>query len=102
MPTSVPSASAVASLEAEPVALVLEAAADVELADQEVRDVHRGSLASLGRRPRHPRYMTDLFRILVVIFLAMHGIGHLLWFLAAWTPMGQGLRDRRAGSCPAR
>lgn len=34
--------------------------------------------------------MSDLFRILVVIFLAMHGIGHVIWFLAAWTPLRSG------------
>lgn len=37
--------------------------------------------------------MTDLFRILVIVFLAMHGIGHIIWFLAAWTSVGAGVRD---------
>ncbi len=37
--------------------------------------------------------MTDLFRILVVIFLAMHGIGHVIWFLGAWTRLRVGMRD---------
>ena len=39
--------------------------------------------------------MTDLFRILVVIFLAMHGIGHVIWFLAAWTPLRSGFGQER-------
>jgi hypothetical protein len=39
--------------------------------------------------------MTDLFRILVVIFVAMHGIGHLIWFLAAWTPVRSGFGQER-------
>ncbi len=39
--------------------------------------------------------MTDLFRILVVIFLAMHGVGHLIWFLAAWTPLRSGFGEGR-------
>ena len=37
--------------------------------------------------------MTDLFRILVVIFLAMHGIGHIIWFLGAWTPLRLGFKE---------
>lgn len=37
--------------------------------------------------------MTDLFRILVVIFLAMHGIGHIIWFLGAWTSFKVGVKD---------
>lgn len=37
--------------------------------------------------------MTDVFRILVVVFLAMHGLGHIIWFLAAWTPIRAGVRD---------
>lgn len=37
--------------------------------------------------------MTDLFRILVVIFLAMHGIGHIIWFLGAWTQLKVGMKD---------
>jgi len=37
--------------------------------------------------------MTDLFRILVIIFLAMHGIGHVIWFLGAWTQLKVGMKD---------
>jgi hypothetical protein len=37
----------------------------------------------------------DIFRILVVIFLVMHGIGHIIWFLAAWTPIDTGVKDGR-------
>lgn len=37
--------------------------------------------------------MTDLFRLLVVVFLVMHGIGHLIWFVAAWTPNRAGVGD---------
>ncbi len=37
--------------------------------------------------------MLDLFRILVVVMLAMHGIAHITWFLAAWTPIHVGVRD---------
>ena len=37
--------------------------------------------------------MLDLFRILVVVILVMHGIGHLVWFLAAWTPVRAGVKD---------
>jgi hypothetical protein len=39
--------------------------------------------------------MTDLFRILVVIFLTLHGIGHVIWFLAAWTPLRSGFGQER-------
>jgi hypothetical protein len=39
--------------------------------------------------------VTDLFRILVVIFLAMHGVGHLIWLLAAWTPLRSGFGEGR-------
>jgi hypothetical protein len=39
--------------------------------------------------------MTDLFRVLVVVFLLMHGLGHLLWFLAAWTPWVRGFGQGR-------
>jgi hypothetical protein len=39
--------------------------------------------------------MTDLFRILVVLFLAMHGIGHVIWFLAAWTRVRSGFGSGR-------
>ena len=37
--------------------------------------------------------MLDLFRLLVVVFLVMHGIGHIIWFLAAWTPFKAGVGD---------
>ncbi len=37
--------------------------------------------------------MVDLFRILVVIILVMHGLAHLIWFLAAWTPVRTGVKD---------
>ena len=37
--------------------------------------------------------MLDLFRILLVVFLVMHGIGHIIWFLAAWTPVRAGVKD---------
>lgn len=37
--------------------------------------------------------MLDVFRILLVVFLFMHGIGHSIWFLAAWTPVRAGVRD---------
>lgn len=37
--------------------------------------------------------MLDVFRVLVVIFLVLHGIGHLIWFMAAWTPVRAGVGD---------
>jgi len=37
--------------------------------------------------------MLDLLRLLVVALLAMHGIAHLIWFLAAWTPIRTGVGD---------
>lgn len=37
--------------------------------------------------------MLELFRLLLVVFLVMHGIGHSIWFLAAWTPVRAGVRD---------
>ena len=36
---------------------------------------------------------TELFRLLVVVFLVMHGIGHVIWFLAAWTLVRAGVGD---------
>jgi hypothetical protein len=39
--------------------------------------------------------MTDLFRILVIVFLALHGIGHVIWFLAAWTRVRTGFGEGR-------
>jgi hypothetical protein len=35
----------------------------------------------------------DVFRILVVVFLAMHGLGHGLWFMASWTKLRSGFGD---------
>jgi hypothetical protein len=35
----------------------------------------------------------DWLRILVVVFLVAHGLGHLIWFLAAWTPIRSGVKD---------
>jgi hypothetical protein len=37
--------------------------------------------------------LLDLFAILVAVFIAMHGIGHAIWFLAAWTTIGAGVGD---------
>jgi hypothetical protein len=37
--------------------------------------------------------LTELFRLLVIVFLGMHGIGHVIWFLAAWTPVRAGVAD---------
>jgi hypothetical protein len=37
--------------------------------------------------------MLDLFRVLLALLLAMHGIGHIIWFLAAWTPIRAGVRE---------
>ncbi len=37
--------------------------------------------------------MLDLFRILLAALLAMHGLLHLIWFLAAWTSVRTGVRD---------
>jgi hypothetical protein len=39
--------------------------------------------------------LTDLLAILVVAFLAMHGLGHVIWFLAAWTRVRAGVGDGR-------
>lgn len=36
--------------------------------------------------------MLELFRILAIVFLIMHGMVHLLWFLAAWTRLPTGFR----------
>jgi hypothetical protein len=38
---------------------------------------------------------TDLFRLLVLVFLVMHGLGHVVWFLPAWTSIGAGVGDGR-------
>ena len=37
--------------------------------------------------------MLDLFRLLVVVFLVMHGLVHLIWFLASWTSIRVGFGD---------
>jgi hypothetical protein len=35
----------------------------------------------------------DLFRVLVAAVLVMHGLSHILWFLAAWTSVRTGVGD---------
>ena len=37
--------------------------------------------------------MEDLFRVLVAAMLAMHGLSHLIWFLASWTSVRTGVGD---------
>jgi len=37
--------------------------------------------------------MLEFFRLLLVVFLVLHGIGHIIWFLAAWTPISAGVKD---------
>ena len=37
--------------------------------------------------------MLDLFRLLLVAFLILHGIAHIIWFLAAWTHVSAGVKD---------
>lgn len=37
--------------------------------------------------------MEDLLRLLVVAMLVMHGLSHLIWFLAAWTSVRTGVGD---------
>ena len=37
--------------------------------------------------------MVDLFRILVAVMLVMHGISHIIWFLASWTSVPTGVGD---------
>lgn len=37
--------------------------------------------------------MLELFRILVVVFLVMHGLVHGLWFIASWTKLRTGFGD---------
>lgn len=37
--------------------------------------------------------MLDLLRILVAILLLMHGLTHVLWFLASWTSVRTGVGD---------
>lgn len=37
--------------------------------------------------------MLELFRVLVIVFLVMHGLMHLPWFVASWTSVSAGFRD---------
>ena len=37
--------------------------------------------------------MLDIFRILVIVFLLMHGVAHIIWFLASWTSIRTGVGD---------
>jgi hypothetical protein len=37
--------------------------------------------------------MLDLFALLVAVMLVMHGISHVLWFLASWTSVPTGVGD---------
>ena len=37
--------------------------------------------------------MLDLFRVLLALLLVMHGLLHLIWFLAAWTSVHTGVGD---------
>ncbi len=37
--------------------------------------------------------MLDLFRLLLALMLLMHGLLHLIWFLAAWTSVQTGVGD---------
>ncbi len=37
--------------------------------------------------------MLDLFRILVAVMLVMHGLSHIIWFLASWTSVRTGVGD---------
>jgi len=34
----------------------------------------------------------DLFRLLVVILLCLHGLAHVIWFLASWSSVPTGVR----------
>ena len=52
-------------------------------------------LRALAAHPRTLWAVTDLFRLLVVILLAMHGVGHLIWLLASWTRVRTGFGDGR-------
>jgi hypothetical protein len=47
----------------------------------------------MPNRTRPMADLTELFRLLVVVFLTMHGIGHVIWFLAAWTPTRAGVGE---------
>ena len=37
--------------------------------------------------------MEDLFRLAVAAILMMHGLTHVIWFLASWTSVHTGVRD---------
>ena len=37
--------------------------------------------------------MVDFFRILVALMLLMHGLSHILWFMASWTSVRTGVGD---------
>lgn len=37
--------------------------------------------------------MNDLLRILIALALLLHGLSHIIWFLAAWTPYKLGIED---------
>jgi hypothetical protein len=37
--------------------------------------------------------MVDLFRLLVALMLLMHGLSHLIWFMASWTSVRTGVGD---------
>ena len=37
--------------------------------------------------------LLDLFRLLAVVLLVMHGLSHVIWFLAAWTSVRTGVGD---------
>ena len=39
--------------------------------------------------------MTDLFRLMVVLLLCGVGMIHVIWFLAAWTPVRSGFGNGR-------
>jgi hypothetical protein len=37
--------------------------------------------------------LSDIFRLLVVVFLWAHGLAHIIWFLASWTSVRTGVGD---------
>lgn len=37
--------------------------------------------------------MLEFFRILVIVFLVMHGLVHVIWFVASWTGIRTGFGD---------
>jgi hypothetical protein len=37
--------------------------------------------------------IVEIFRLLVVVFLILHGLGHIIWFLASWTKHKAGIGD---------